>query len=53
MTLDEQTCSNLTSIVIDNVTWEFGVFFQAYVKEVGLMKIATAHGFQNNFSYIY
>jgi hypothetical protein len=53
MTLDEKTCWNLTSIVMDNVTWELRVFFQAYVKEVGLMKIETAHGFQNDFSYIY
>jgi hypothetical protein len=53
MTLDEKTCWNLTSIVMDNVAWELGIFFQAFVKEVGLMKIATAHGFQNDFSYIY
>jgi len=38
---------------MDNVAWELGIFFQAFVKEVGLMKIATAHGFQNDFSYIY
>jgi hypothetical protein len=53
MTLDEKTCWNLTSIVMDTVTWELRVFSQAYVKEVGLMEIATAHGFQNDFSYIY
>jgi hypothetical protein len=31
MTLDEKTCWNLTSIVMDDVNWEFEVFFQAYV----------------------
>jgi hypothetical protein len=34
MTLDEKTCWNLTSIVMDNVTRDLGVFFQAYLKEV-------------------
>jgi len=37
-------------IVVDNVTWVLGVFFQAYLKEVGLIKIMRANGFQNNFS---
>jgi hypothetical protein len=48
MTLDEKTCWNPTWIVMDNVGWAYGVFFQAYFKEVGLMKIVRAHGFQNN-----
>jgi hypothetical protein len=33
---------------MDNVGWACGVFFQAYFKKVGLMKIVRAHGFQNN-----
>jgi hypothetical protein len=32
-------------IVVDNVAWALEVFFQAYFKEVGLMKIAGAYGF--------
>jgi hypothetical protein len=53
MILDEKTCWNLTWIVMDNVAWAIGVFFQAYLKEVSLMKIVRAHRFQNNESLIY
>ncbi len=53
MTLDEKACWNLTWIVLNNVAWAIGVFFQAYLKEVRLMKIVRAHGFQNNESLIY
>jgi hypothetical protein len=45
MTLDEKNCWNPTWIVDDNVAWALGVFFQAYFKEVGLMKIVGAYGF--------
>jgi hypothetical protein len=36
MTLDEKLCWNPTWIVMDNVGWARGVFFQAYFKKVSL-----------------
>jgi len=48
MTLDEKTCWNYTWIVVDNVAWPLGYFFRSTLEEVGLMKVETAHGFQNN-----
>jgi hypothetical protein len=35
MILDEKTCWNLTSIILNNVVWALGVFFQAYFKRGG------------------
>jgi hypothetical protein len=48
MILDEKACWNPTWIVMDNVGWPHGVYYQAYFKKVGPMKIVRAHGFQNN-----
>jgi hypothetical protein len=45
MTLDEIFCWNPTWIVVDKVAGALGVFFQAYFKEVGLMKIVGAYRF--------
>jgi hypothetical protein len=50
MILDEKNCWNFAWIVVDNVVWALDVFFQAYLKELGLINIAIAHGFQNNLS---
>jgi hypothetical protein len=37
---------------VNNVAQALGTFFHAYLKKVGLMKIAKAHGFQNNLKLL-
>jgi hypothetical protein len=46
MVLGEKSCWNFTWHALDNVTWDFVLFFQAHLLEVGLVKIVRVQLFQ-------
>ncbi len=54
MVLGEKSCWNFTWHALDNVTWDFVLFFQAHLLEVGLVKIVRAQLFQKTIQpFIY